>query len=407
MRCEREFGAAPVEEGRLRIDLVTGGEVLAGMRGEWDALLDESGAGVFNAWEWLYPWLRRIGHDRRPYLLAARDGEGRLVGLLPLGLEVRRVLGLEIRRLAFLGESRVGSDYLDVVAARGLEGAVARAFARALRQARGEWDVLDLTDIVHGSPTLPIFEELFAGDFNVRRTERHTCPFEPLGPEPFEAFLRRTARRDNYLRRRRWLERQPGYRIERAERPGELAGPLSSFFHLHALRWAREGGSQGISGPAVESFHRDATYLLAERGQVRLYTMKVGGQAVASVYAILHRDKFIYYQSGYDPAWRSKSVGLVLVGETFRDSLAAGLSEYDFLHGTEAYKADWTSRQRKTVALRIHQGEGRGAWLDRAEEAGRALRGLARSVLPARAVEGIRRLRRRHGQHDFSRAPRL
>ena len=392
MRIEQERGAAAFVEGRLRPGLVVSGETFARMRVEWDTLLDASGAAVFNAWEWLYPWYRRIHPERRLHLLTARDASGRLVGLMPLCLEVCGLPGLEVRRLAFLGESHVGSDYLDVLAVRGLEEPVAQLFARALWEARREWDVLDLADVAEDSPTVRIFEEAFLG-FEVRRTARNICPFEPLPAEPFESFLKRTARRSNYLRRRRWLEQQSGYRIERVERPSELAAPLSSFFELHARRWEAEGGSQGIRGPRVEAFHRDATYLLAERGQLRLYTMKVGTQAVASVYALLHRGKFIYYQSGYEPAWKDKSVGLVLVGETFRDSLAARLVEYDFLRGTEAYKADWTSHERRTVALRIFPREGRGAWLDRLEAAARYARQVARRVLPARVVQELRRLR--------------
>ena len=196
-------------------------------------------------------------------------------------------------------------------------------------------------------------------------------------------------------RRRKWLEKQEGYCIEKTESPGALAGPMTDFFRLHALRWAGDGGSQGIKGAGVEAFHRDATGLLAERGRVRMYTMKVAGQAVASVYGILHQGRFIYFQSGYDPAWRSKSAGLVLVGETFMDAFAAGLTEYDFLRGTETYKSDWTSQQRKTVALRIHAAKGPGAWLTRQEEAARHARNVAKRLMPERLVEQVRRLRRK------------
>ncbi|MBM4380942.1 MAG: GNAT family N-acetyltransferase [Deltaproteobacteria bacterium] len=118
----------------------------------------------------------------------------------------------------------------------------------------------------------------------VARTERFTCPGRIFSPgEPFDLFLRRTARRDNYLRRRRWLERQPGYALEITRDPGALAAPLGAFFQFHARRWAGEGGSQGIRGPRVEAFHRDVTRLLAESGVLQLYTLKVGGDPVASV----------------------------------------------------------------------------------------------------------------------------
>jgi CelD/BcsL family acetyltransferase involved in cellulose biosynthesis len=272
---------------------------------------------------------------------------------------------------------------------------VARAFAAHLRQVRAQWDVLDLVDLREGSPTVALLQEAF-GDEAVRLSPRYVCPYERLTPgEPFDDFLRRTARRDNYLRRRKWLEKQEGYRVERTEAPGALAAPLADFFRLHAARWEGDGGSQGIKGSGVESFHRDATQLLAERGRLRLYTMKVGGRAVASVYAILHRDTFLYFQSGYDPEWRSKSVGLVLVGETFRDALEGGMREYDFLRGTESYKSDWTTQQRHTVALRVHAHTGAGAWLTRSEDAARRTRDAAKALLPAPLVERIRRVRRR------------
>jgi CelD/BcsL family acetyltransferase involved in cellulose biosynthesis len=222
------------------------------------------------------------------------------------------------------------------------------------------------------------------------------CPYDTLDPkEPFDAFLKRTGRRDNFLRRRKWLEKQEGYRIERTEAPGELAAPLTDFFRLHSARWASDGGSQGIKGSGVEAFHRDATQLLAERGRLRMYTMKVGGRAVASVYGIIHRDTFVYFQSGYDPEWRNRSVGLVLVGETFRDALASGLTEYDFLRGTETYKSDWVTKQRRTVSVRVHGGTWAGRWFTRSEELAREVRNGAKAVMPDTLVEKVRRLRRR------------
>ena len=133
---------------------------LARMRGEWDALMDSSLAGPFNAWEWLYPWCRRIGTGRKPFVLQARDRDGTLVGLMPLGFETQRVLGRPVRRLAFLGETHVGSDYLDVVARRGREEEVARTFASALWELKDQWDVLDLTDLDEDSPTVWSLGEL-------------------------------------------------------------------------------------------------------------------------------------------------------------------------------------------------------------------------------------------------------
>ncbi|WP_342374305.1 GNAT family N-acetyltransferase [Myxococcus stipitatus] len=392
---EDELKQGPRIGPRLDVSAVGTVSAMAGMRAEWDALLDASNAGPFNAWEWLYPWCRRIAPERRPLVLTARDAAGTLMGLLPLGLETRLVMGVPVRRLGFLGETHVGSDYLDIVARRGAERAVAASFARILASLHESWDVLDLTDLREDSPTVDVLRSVFS-EQDVRLSERYVCPFDVLESRgSFDAFLKRTGRRDNYLRRRKWLERQEGYRIERTESPDALAGPMTDFFRLHSARWAVDGGSQGIKGTGVEAFHRDATQLLAERERLRLYTMKVGGRAVASVYGIVHGDAFIYFQSGYDPEWSHRSVGLVLVGETFKDALESGLTEYDFLRGTESYKSDWVTKQRRTVSVRVHAGSWAGRWFTRAEEVARKGRNAAKQVLPGTWVEKVRRLRRR------------
>jgi CelD/BcsL family acetyltransferase involved in cellulose biosynthesis len=119
---------------------------------------------------------------------------------------------------------------------------------------------------------------------------------------------------------------------------------------------------------------------------------------VASVYGIVHRDTFHYYQSGMDPEWRSKSVGMVLVGATFEDAIRSGLRHYDFLRGTETYKSDWVSRLRRTTGLRIVSRGGVGAWWVRAEDASRAGKSWMRRALPAEVVERLRRLHRQLAQ---------
>jgi len=383
------------QPSRLSVTLVEDASVFAAMREEWNELLEKSEAGVFNSWSWLYPWFRRIGPDRQLMILAARDEQGTLQGVWPLCIEKRRLLGRTLRRLAYLGENHVGSDYLDVVSVRGKERQVTTLFVRTLKELQSRWDVLDLTDFREGSLTVDVLREELK-DFVQQEGERYVCPYQPLTPgQTFDDFLKGTQRRDNFLRRLKWLQKQPGYALEIAERPGQVAAPLEEFFRLHRMRWEADGGSQGIKGKGVEAFHRDATQLLAEEGKLRLFSLKVGAETLASVYGIVHGGKFIYFQSGYDPAWANKSVGLVLVGETFRHALSERLTEYDFLRGTERYKADWTTATRKTVLFKAYARGSVGEKWIRLEEAARHGRNLLKKILPANAVEGVRRWRRR------------
>ena len=381
---------------QLRVETITDPGRFAGLREGWRRLQEAGDAGPFNAWEWLYPWYRRCGGDRQLRILAAyhrRTGE--LVGLLPLSLQTRSLLGRRVRVLRYLADAQAGSDYLDLMTARGRRSVVTRAFTQALRQSAGDWDVLDLRDMDERSDTLHAFEAAFRGSHDTQQSDASCCPWTALdSAESFDGFLYRTSRRHNYLRRLRWLRKQPGFRIEITTDPRELARPMSEFFRLHQLRWRGHGGSGAIDDAASEAFHRDATHLFAERGELRLYTLWLGEQALASVYAIVSNGTFHYYQSGYDPAWSNRSVGLVLIGATFEDAIELGQREYDFLRGEEPYKMDWTDRKRRTRRLRITARSGAGAWYRRWEDGKTTLRRAAKKALPASVVAAGQRMLR-------------
>lgn len=387
---EQDLEAQPQVSAWTEVKVVTDAAAFAQLRGEWDALLSRSSAGLFNSWGYLYPWYRRIGPDRPLLLLTARNREGRLVGLMPLCFEPKTLFGKPVRRISFLGENHVGADYLDAIAEKGHEEEIARAFVAELKARRSEWDLIDLHDLASTSVTAKIFAEAFAGEAEVTVADRWECPYERFQPgEGFDAFLKRTGRRDNYLRRKKWLEKQEGYRIVKTEAAHELARPMSEFFRLHAMRWQGDGGSSGIKGKGVEAFHRDATQFLAESGKTRIYTMWIGDKAVASVYGLIDRGTFLYFQAGYDPEWRNKSVGLVLVGETFKDAIEQGFTEYDFLRGTETYKSDWTTQVRKTVTVRIIPPGGMGQTCQRYEAFVRTAKDAAKKLLPMGWVKKI------------------
>jgi CelD/BcsL family acetyltransferase involved in cellulose biosynthesis len=287
---------------------------------------------------------------------------------------------------------------MDVVARRGLVEQVTTCFVAALANSSSTWDILDLHDMDSASPTLAALYRTFAqGEYVVHVSEQSVCPYEVFAhDESFESFSRRIKRRSTYRRRKNWLEKQPGYRVSIATEPEAVDRAFSHFLRLHSLRWQEDGGSQALSNPRLIAFHRDAARMLAEGGRVRIYTMEVGGRPVASVYGIVHNNTFHYYQSGRDPEWQEKSVGMVLVGETFKDSIELSLCAFDFLQGAEPFKADWASGVKHTVGVRIYKVNGIGRWLDRREWAIKAAKDYAKRVLPEHLVHRLRVWARAH-----------
>lgn len=381
----------------LRVEVVHDTTSFAALRPEWAELLDKNEAGVFNSWEWLYSWHRRIGHSYSLYILTARSDIGELVGVMPLCMEQRRVLGRIVRRLAFLGETEVCGDFLDVVAKPEQHAGVVRSFAAFLQEEQRAWDVLDLADMDSQSPTVAILQDSFAGPaYKTELRPGEICPRITFSEDAtFSSFIGLSGRRENYMRRRKWLEKQPGFSIDKIEDPAFLAAPFKEFLRLHSLRWASEGGSDGIRGPEVEAFHRDATLLLAERNKLQLFTMSIEGRMVAAVYGLRHGDTFSYYQAGRDPDWNSKSVGMVLLAETFKMCIESGVRVYDFLRGEEAYKLDWSNSERHLAGLRISLHSGSGKWLEREEDLLNSTRQVAGRLMSTALKEKVKQTLRR------------
>ena len=96
---------------QLWIDEVTDPLAFARLRAEWNGLHRRSRQAPFLAWEWLYPWWRRVRPWAALRVFVIRDSTGHLRAILPLCETMCR----GARRWGFLGDGEVGSDGLDLI----------------------------------------------------------------------------------------------------------------------------------------------------------------------------------------------------------------------------------------------------------------------------------------------------
>ena len=362
---------------------------------EWRELNARARAGcMFLSPEWLEPWWAHFGEGRELRTICIRES-GRLIGLLPIFAEEVAVGGVPVRRIAFLGDGDTGCDYLDALAEPGREQEVLDRCIEALLSMR--WDLCDLDGLWRESFTAGQIAQRFAP---ARPTNgiaregrlRYVCPHIPL-TGTYDEFLKTLGRRENLRRREKWLFRQPGVSIECAKTPEDAVRATGHFLELHRARWAAEGGSDGLCDARHEAFHRDAAQRLAQSGALRMYTLYAARRPVASVYGVVFGGNFNYYQSGYDPNWASKSVGLVLLARAVGDAFAEGLQEFDFLRGNEGYKGEWARGERWTIQLRLWRGL-RGRTARMALGASVFARETVKAAMPRRAVGAVRKARR-------------
>jgi CelD/BcsL family acetyltransferase involved in cellulose biosynthesis len=364
----------------------------AALEGEWNALLAASAApNVFLTWDWLYAWWTHLGAGRRLSVLAVRDG-GELVAVAPLALAPPRLERLvPFRSLEFLGTGTAGSDYLDVFARRGREEAAVDAIADHLRRRRV---MLQLGRVRRGAALAArVAERLAHRGWRSCEAPMEVCPFIDLRGRTWESYLATLgpAHRYNFHRRLRNLERAHATSFCRVTAEAERAPALERLLALHAARWRTRGGSDAFAAKPLVAFHEEVTRRALERGWLRLLELRLDGETSAALYGFRYGGVFSFYQSGFDPARAKDGVGLVTMGLSIRSAIEEGASEFDLLHGDEAYKFHWARETRPLARLELYPPRLHGLACRRAVELGRVARRTARRLLarlpPAPAAE--------------------
>jgi len=338
-------------EGRsaspVQVTTVDTTERCQALRAEWEDLLTESSADcLFLTWEWLFTWWQELGRGRRLALREVRR-DGRLIGLAPWML--RRGLPA---RLELLGNGRVGSDYLDVIARNGSEGEVSAALAADLDRRGG---VVVMTQLRQSSLAARLSSLLGEHRWRSLRDTTHVCPFIALDGLSWQDFLQSLgpSHRSNVRRRLRKLHARYAVTFERADDAAHAAESFDVLLRLHRLRWSQRGGSDGFTDPPLVAFHRRFSRLALERGWLRLYVLRLDGRPAAAWYGFRYGHRFLFYQSGFDPAFAGSSVGLASMSLAIQAAIAEGAAELDLLHGAEPYKLLWTREARPLERLEL------------------------------------------------------
>ena len=330
----REAGSGPDASSSLRVSVETDLSRLEALAGAWRDLTGP--LGFFVGPDWCLAWWREAAEGATPHALAVRDAAGALVGVLPL---TRRGDVLETT-----GTSD-GADHVDVAANAGRAEEVARAAVRAL--AETPWRRLDLRHLAEGGALRAALWDVRAA-LPTTESLATTCPFLTTAGG-FEAFAARFSakRRGNLRRQARAFLAAPGSRLERVTDPAAAPAAVDALLDLHAERFTAAGRATSFSGERVRRFHRALAASLAARGALSLVVLNRGEVPVAAHYGFVHGGRLSHFQGGFDPALAEESPGTALLWTVLEeDVFGAGLVEYDFLDGGEAYKRSFASGHR-------------------------------------------------------------
>ena len=123
----------------------------------------------------------------------------------------------------------------------------------------------------------------------------------------------------------------------------DLSRDFPAFVALHRKSHA---GKRKFMDDRMEAFFREMAEAFFEAGWLRLAFLSAGREDVAAAFQLAWRGTLLLYHSGFDPARRDASPGLVLLARCIEDAIRLGMREYDFLRGRERYKYDLGGRDR-------------------------------------------------------------
>jgi CelD/BcsL family acetyltransferase involved in cellulose biosynthesis len=360
-------------------------EEVAALEPAWNPLLARSGSDtIFLTWEWIESWWHAYGEGLRPCVVSF-EREGALVGIAPLCRRpVSRLLALRHEAVAFLGDGSADSDYLDLIVARGEEGAVSECLAGVLATLCSGRNLARFHEIPDTSPNLEPLARALRSQGWSWRVESVPCAVTRL-PATWDEFLRalkpRMRTKVRSLERR--LEEEHRVRFERCAPRERIDEVLASLFDLHQRRWARDGRVGVFASEAKRRFYAVLSPRLLERDWLRLSTLEVDGRSVAHQMCFEYHGVLYLLQEGYDPDWDEQGVGNVLRARVMRDAIERGIAAYDFLGGMTEHKRSWGA-VRKESARALAAPPGTPVWLY-VDVPGLWDRGLAR-LRPKRAA---------------------
>ena len=354
----------------------------------WAAAWNRLAGGVpFRAWEWLSAWWRCYGQaDTRAELnvLGVFAEDGTLVGVAPWFLHRSRRLGWTIR---FLGTGEVCSDYLAILAAPGLEDAVAETLAEWLveqnranvgRPSQADqddlgrpsnklqnpsggrrdstlhpWDLFEVSGVEGTDRTTKRLIELLALHGHAIHSRPATRCWRVNLPEhwdTYEAMLSHSHRKQVRRLNRQYLAtgRAQIHTVTRAE---ELERAAHFLIDLHQRRQRAVGQPGCFASDPFREFHLAVMPWLLQTGRLRLHWLELDGRPIAAEYHIAGEGVVYAYQAGIEPDALEHEPGRLATMATLQAAIERGYSSYDFLRGDEPYKAHWRAEPRRLLEV--------------------------------------------------------
>jgi CelD/BcsL family acetyltransferase involved in cellulose biosynthesis len=335
----------------LVVETIRDEDGLRALEPEWIALENEARNTLpFRTAAWTLAWWKHLARRCSAIqdllaLRALRTANGRLVGVAPLMITERPACGLiRTRCLQFIGTDPNVTELRGGLWAPEYEGACMQVLRADVARHASEWDWM----VWNGIPADSAAAETLKGSVKWNRyTPYYTLRLDGDWPT-FKSRLRRNVKESlrkcyNSLKRDRL-----DCSLEVVTDREEMKGALDEFFRLHAERASPTGPiahPNVFATPNARAFLVDVCERLSERGQARVFRLRVGGVVVATRVAFIMGGTLYLYFSGYEREFGKYSVMTTLLSEVIQHAFHERIGSINMSAGNDVSKTRWAPRE--------------------------------------------------------------
>lgn len=357
-----------------RIDTLDGFEALAPT---WAGLARETGqTSPFMSHDWFWCCWRAAGPLRRPEVLLVEDAAGP-VGLVPLVRWKGTLHRVPVRFLGMLDAP--DTPFADWLVAGPPERIVEAVLSEL---ASRDWDVLALSGLPAGSPTLKALETCLPRRFRSHRLGTVRSPYVAVSGTWDEYWSGKSQRFKKTARSvRNRLFKTGAVRVEEHRSAPAGSAILREAIDVSSRSWKAEQGVAIATMPQMSEFFQELSERASLKGWLRLWILRLDGRAVATEYQLEADGQVYALRADFDASLPTDlSPGTHLSGEILQALFERdGVFEYNMGPGDNAYKQRWASDAHETTRLLIFRPGVFGGALHHFE---------------TRAIPALRRLRR-------------
>ena len=334
----------------ITVEKIDTPEALRGLKREWRDLEVSSRCGLpFLTWDWCVAWWTHLREDKLGirdtlFVRAFRGCAGHLLAVAPLMITRRPAVGpLCIRHLQFFGADPNITEARGVLTSADQQADVLRMLLSHLCDVSGEWDTLTLSNVPKEGDFSNLVSAVYPNATWTKETPDYILPLAPTWDE-FKGRLSRNIKES--LRKCYNSLKRDGHQfaVEVTTARRDVAGALDRFFLLHQARADMAGAvpHESVFGTSMaRSFLVDVCERFAERGCLRIFSLRIGEETTAMRIGFVLGDSLYLYYSGYDPAFAKYSVMTTVVAEAIKHAIEEGFATVNLSTGRDVSKTRW------------------------------------------------------------------